>query len=173
MHELNERTLETARRPMVGVAATLAFGVALAIVTASCSGSAASPAASAAATPAAATPAASQAAGDVCADVAALQTSIDDLKALDVTQTGTDGLQAAIDKVKTGAFALKASAGSKIGPAVDALLASLDGLKTAIQGVGPSPAAGAAADAIRASIAEVGTAATAVGTAIKEGPCPS
>ena len=53
------------------------------------------------------------------------------------------------------------------------VLASLDGLKTALDGVGEASVAGESATAIRAAVTEVGTSATALTDAIKAGPCPS
>jgi hypothetical protein len=174
MHEHPHTTAELAGRTTIGKVASAAFAVAVALVVAACSGSAASPAASAAgASPAAASPAAGAESGDVCANVAALRTSIDELKAVDVVTVGTAGLQAAVDKVRTAGTAVKETAGSEIGPSVDALMASLDGLKTAVDGVGEASVAGESAIAIRAAVAEVGTSATALTTQIQAGPCPS
>lgn len=174
MHEHPRMSAEPAGRMTIGTVATAAFAIAVGLVVAACSGSAASPAASAAgASPAAASPAAGAESGDVCANADALRTSIDELKAIDVVTVGTAGLQAAVDNVRTAGTAVKETAGSEIGPSVDALLASLDGLKTAIDGVGEASVAGESARAIRAAVAEVGTSATALTTAIQAGPCPS
>ena len=172
MHEHPRTTAELASRMTIGKVASAAFAIAL--VVAACSGSTASPAASAAGeSPAAASPATEAASGDVCANVEALRTSIDELKAIDVVTVGTAGLQAAVANVRTAGTAVKETAGSEIGPMVDALLASLDGLKTALDGVGEASVAGESAAAIRTAVTEVGTSATALTDAIKAGPCPS
>ena len=154
------------------ITSTLGFVLAGGLV--ACAGTSPSPAGSTAASPAgssAASPAGGQA---VCDDAAALRTAADELRALDVTAVGTDGLTAAVDEVRSAGSALKASAGSELAPSVTALETALAALVTAVEQVPEgSIGSGAGAEGIRTAIADVGTAATALQTQLASTSCPS
>jgi ABC-type glycerol-3-phosphate transport system substrate-binding protein len=70
-----------------------------------------------------------------CDTVAALQTSLDSLKNIDVVKQGTDALQASLTDVKTNLQAVGASAQDLLGPDAQAIQASVDALQTSIDNV--------------------------------------
>jgi hypothetical protein len=71
----------------------------------------------------------------VCAARDDLQTSITDLKDVNIASSGTSGLQAAITKIKDNLSTLKSAAGDQLKPEIDAFQTSLDDLQTAIKNV--------------------------------------
>jgi hypothetical protein len=110
----------------------------------------------------------------VCDDAEALRTAVDDLRALDVVAVGTDGLNAALEDVRTAGTALRESAGSELAPSVTALETALAGLATTVQQAPQgSIGSGATADAIRGAISDVETAATDLRTQLATTACPS
>jgi DNA repair ATPase RecN len=62
----------------------------------------------------------------VCEQADTLEQSVEDLTSLDVIASGTDGLTAAVDQVRTDAEALKQTASDAIAPEVDALTTAID-----------------------------------------------
>jgi hypothetical protein len=163
----------------------VAVGFVIVVAAAACAGTAASPAASPATSPEsspATSPASSPSGGasgspeggqPVCDDAEALRTAVDDLRALDIVAVGTDGLNAALDDVRTAGSALRESAGSELAPSVTALETALAGLATTVQQAPQgSIGSGATADAIRGAISNVETAATELRTQLSTA-CPS
>ena len=71
----------------------------------------------------------------LCADYNAFKSSIEDLKNVDVVKSGTSGLQAAVDKVKTDLQALRSSAAGEAEDQIKAVEDSLNDLETAISNV--------------------------------------
>ena len=71
----------------------------------------------------------------LCADYNAFKSSIEDLKNVDIIKSGTSGLQAAVDKVKTSLQALRTSAASDAKDEIQAVEDSLKELETAIKNV--------------------------------------
>ncbi len=120
--------------------------------------------------PAARRPAASAAggAGDACVDATALRTAVDDLKAIDLTSVGTDGLTAAVDDVQAAGTALKSSVSADLTPEVTALETALTGLGTAVEAIGEGEVGAAAAD-IQTAVAAVDTAASTLVTDVQSG----
>ena len=98
--------------------------------------------------------------GDACVDATALRTAVDDLKAIDLTSVGTDGLTAAVDDVQAAGTALKSSVAADLTPEVTALETALTGLGTAVEAIGEDEVGAAAAD-IQTAVATVDTAASA------------
>ena len=90
----------------------------------------------------------------VCADVDALQTSITDLKHVDVVKNGTSGVQDAFNEVKDNAATLRTDVTSALRSAVDQLDSALTTLRTSIGNVvsqGTAPVKTAAQDAADAA----------------------
>jgi hypothetical protein len=89
------------------------------------------PAAAPATTAAATTVAASKA----CADAAALKASLAELNQMDPPKAGKDGVQAALEKVRTNLAALKTSAGSQWSAQVTELDGAVAAFQTTVAGV--------------------------------------
>ena len=106
--------------------------------------------------------------GDACVDATALRTAVDDLKAIDLTAVGTDGLTAAVDDVQAAGTALKSSVAADLTPEVTALETALTGLGTAVDAIGEGEVGAAAAD-IESAVAAVDTAASALVTDVQSG----
>jgi hypothetical protein len=68
----------------------------------------------------------------VCQDLTAFKTSVDELRALDLTSLASDSVTAAVADVEAAASSLAASAKAEAGPEVEALETSILGLKFAI-----------------------------------------
>jgi hypothetical protein len=107
--------------------------------------------------------------GDACVDAAALRTAVDDLKAIDLTAVGTDGLTAAVDDVQAAGTALRSSVAADLTPEVTALETALTGLGTAVEGIGEGGEVGAAANDIRTAVTAVDTAASALVSDVQAG----
>jgi hypothetical protein len=71
----------------------------------------------------------------LCADRDAFKSSIEDLKNVDVVKSGTSGLQAAVDKVKTSLQSLRTSAAGEAKDQIQAVEDSLKELESAISNV--------------------------------------
>jgi hypothetical protein len=71
----------------------------------------------------------------LCADYNAFKSSIEDLKNVDIVKSGTSGLQAAVDKVKTSLQSLRTSAAGDAKDQIQAVEDSLKDLETAISNV--------------------------------------
>jgi hypothetical protein len=71
----------------------------------------------------------------LCADYTAFKSSIEDLKNVDIVKSGTSGLQAAVDKVKTSLQSLRTSAAGQAEDQIKAVEDSLKDLETAISNV--------------------------------------
>jgi len=75
------------------------------------------------------------ASAEVCAAKQDLQTSITDLKDVNIASSGTSGLQAAITTIKDNLSTLRSAAGDQLKPEIDTFQTSLDDLQTAIKNV--------------------------------------
>ena len=75
------------------------------------------------------------ASAEVCAAKEDLQTSITDLKDVNIASSGTSGLQSAITKIKDNLSTLRSAAGDQLKPEIDAFQTSLDDLQKAIENV--------------------------------------
>jgi len=94
----------------------------------------------------------------VCDQAETLQSSVADLASLDVISSGTSGLTAAVDQVKTDAEALKTTASDAIAPDVDALQTAIDDAKDTLSNIDSDAS-------LSAKIADVETALTGIATA--------
>ncbi|RZU11241.1 hypothetical protein EV645_6401 [Kribbella rubisoli] len=116
------------------------------------------------------TPAAGEPTAD-CAASSALKSSLDTLTKVEPLQDGLTALNAAVADVKTSLNTAAASASDALRPAVDGVKTAFSELETAASGLtadnlrqkGP---------AISSALRQVGTAATSLGTALKES-CPA
>jgi capsule polysaccharide export protein KpsE/RkpR len=100
-------------------------------------------------------PAAASTSAEVCASLQALQTSVDALVHISPLQVSVQGIQDAVAKVQTDLDAVASSAGSDLGPQVDAL-------KRSIQEVATTLSSGQSVSAVAGQLA---TQLPAVGTA--------
>jgi len=157
-------TEESSIKTRLGLASRVGLGLVLAATLAACSGTTASSA------PASEPAPASGAATGACADADALKTAVADLKAIDLTSVGTDGLTAAVDKVKAAGATLKSSAGSEVSADVTALEGALTALGTAVGQVGQGEI-GAAVEPIQTAIAGVEAATTSLVTTVQTASC--
>ena len=94
----------------------------------------------------------------VCDQAETLQSSVAELASLDVISSGTSGLTAAVDQVKTDAEALKQTTSDAIAPDVDALQTAIDDAKETLSNID-------SAASLSARIADVETALTGIATA--------
>ena len=86
-----------------------------------------------------------------CSDRQALQTSVDDLKNVDVIESGKSGLTDAVDEVKKNAEALKDSASDEFKPDVDALTSAISELGDAVKNIG----SGDGVSGVQSAVADV------------------
>ena len=124
---------------------TSAFAIAIACVLLAACSSSSSTTTSPAASPSA----------DVCASLQALQSSVDALVHISPVQVGVQGIQDAVAKVQTDLDAVASSAGSSLGPQVDAL-------KQSVAAVGTTLSSG---QSLSAMVGQLATQLPAVGTA--------
>ncbi len=151
------------RTTMTHMGAVLAIAV---VAIAGCSQ--ATPGASAAATVAGSS-AASAAPGSnatACQDLTAFKTSVDELRALDLSSLASDGVTAAVADVESAASLLAASAKAEAGPEVEALEASILGLKFAVVNLTSEETLVQKRAEIKAAVEGVDQAATALTTAL-------
>jgi ABC-type glycerol-3-phosphate transport system substrate-binding protein len=148
--------------------------LALALFVAACGGAAASPSgAPAAGTPASPmTPSPAASAAAVCVDAAAFKASITALTTLKPLDVGLAGVKAALTDVETSTQALIASGKDVLGQPLTDLSTAVAGLKTTLASLGDQGGLGSAISAIRASIADIGTAAAAVQATLTS-TCPA
>ena len=162
----------SSRLPSVVVGSAVAC-LALALL-ASCaddswSSSTTSPSTSAAATTVAATTVATTSGAPLegaCADREALRASVAALADVDIRAEGTNGLTAAVDVVKSDLEKVRASAGSIVGPQVQAVQDALAALEAGISNLGSGGAA-----AVAAALPVLSTATTTLLTSLEGGPC--
>ena len=107
-------------------------------------------------------PGASPSAAAVCADASAFRASVATLTSLKLVEVGTSGVKSAVADVKTSAEALLASGKDVLGPPLTDLLTAVSGLEATLASLGNQSGLGSALSAIRASITEVKTSATAL-----------
>jgi len=123
-----------------GVAAAVLLGLLVSLAacgssSSSSSTSASSPSTAATTTAASGSSTPGTASAAVCAARDDLQTSIADLKDVNIVANGTTSLQAAITKVKDNLTSLKSAAGDELQPQVTALQDALTGLQSALTDV--------------------------------------
>jgi outer membrane murein-binding lipoprotein Lpp len=102
----------------------------------------------------------------LCSDVNSLQSSVQQLKDVDVVKNGTSALQSALDKVKQSAAKVHDSAKSEFKSQTDALQTAITSLTTALKNV---PANGLAP--VQQAAQSVKTASTDLQNAIKSKKC--
>ena len=126
--------------PRRGLAAAVLLGLLVSV--AACGSSSSSSSTSEASPSTAATTAATSgnsspgtASAEVCAARDELQTSITDLKDMNIVANGTSSLQAAITKVKDNLATLKSAAGDELQPQVTAAQDALTDLQSALKDV--------------------------------------
>jgi hypothetical protein len=98
-----------------------------------------------------------------CSDKQALQTSVADLKNVDIVENGTSALTDAVDEVKKNAEALKESASDEFKPDVDALTTAISELADAVKGL----TSGGGVSAVETSAGDVQDAWSALETKVK------
>jgi hypothetical protein len=86
---------------------------------------------------------------DPCAQAEDLQNSITDLSDVDVSEEGTNALDAAVDRIEQNATDLASAVGDEVQPEVDDLKSSLSSMKDAIGNVDEEGGAGALVDALQ------------------------
>ncbi len=94
----------------------------------------------------------------VCDEKEALEQSVESLTSLDVVASGTDGLTAAVDQVRTDAQALKETASDTIAPDVDALTAAIDDAQETISGIDSDATLNERIDAVQTALTGIATA---------------
>jgi hypothetical protein len=87
---------------------------------------------------------------DACAQAEDLRNSITDLSDVDVSEEGTNALDAAIDEIEQNANDLASTVSDDLEPEVDALESALGSLKDAIANIGDEGGVNAAVDAVQA-----------------------
>lgn len=105
-----------------------------------------------------------------CADAAALKSSLDALRKVNVQQDGVNALTIALADVKTKLGAAAASASSALQPKVQHVQTAVDALETATNGLTTSNLT-QKAPAIAAALTQVTLAMSALSTALAQG-CP-
>jgi hypothetical protein len=123
--------------------------------------------------PTPATPTATtQGTAEFCSDYEALKASLQHLATLNVIAVGTDGINAAVEDVRTKAVTLAGSAGV-FEPQVTALTNAIDALQSTVKGLSANELP-SALPKIREQIAAVGTAGQQLGSAVQTAcPAPS
>jgi hypothetical protein len=106
-----------------------------------------------------------------CADAAALKSSLDALKNVDVKNDGVDALTTALTDVKTKLDAAAASASSVLKPQIQQVQTAVDSLQTATNGLSTSNVT-QKAPAIADALAQVATATSALTTTLSQ-DCPT
>jgi hypothetical protein len=158
-HPRKAKAFQPARRSLSCI---LVAAVALLLALAGCSDDSTSTTSSS--TPASAT----ESAG--CADVAALQTSLESLKDVNVQQDGAEALNSAIADVKTDVDAAAASASNALQPEVEQVKTAFDGLQTAATGLTADNLVDKA-PAIVTALTQVESATTALASTVSQS-CP-
>jgi len=105
----------------------------------------------------------------VCTEVAKLRTDLDDLKNINVLQSGTDAVKAKLTDIQEDLDAIKAAAGSA--QDVDAFQSALQSLQTAIANLGSATPSGALTEVATAAAGAV-LAGTTLVTRLQAG-CPT
>ena len=109
----------------------------------------------------------------VCDREEALEQSVQELRDLDVVATGTDGLNAAIDNVKTDADALKEAVRADLEPEVDALESAVSDAEDTLSGIDGDATLNEKIDDVQAAFTGVATASADLKGALQEeGDCP-
>jgi hypothetical protein len=104
----------------------------------------------------------------VCADAEALQSSVANLKDVDLVAEGTNGASAAISAVRDDLDALKESAGDELQPQVQDVEDSIDALETAVDNIDADGAAAALE-----AVANVASSASTLVGSLEDGACGS
>ena len=106
------------------------------------------------------------ASGDACADREALRSSVAALVDVDVVAEGTNGLTAAVDAVKSDLESVRASAGSAVGPQVQAVQDAIAAIEAGIGNLGEGGAV-----EVTAALSALSTATTTLLSSLEGGPC--
>jgi hypothetical protein len=105
-------------------------------------------------------------ADDACADAEDLRTSIAGLQDVDISEEGTNGLEAAVSAVQADLTALGESASAELEPEVDAVRGSLQELETAVTNLGSE-----GASQVLEAVAAVATSSSELLAALGDGAC--
>ncbi len=106
----------------------------------------------------------------VCSDVAKLRSDLDDLKNINVIQSGTDAVKAKLTDIQNDLNAIKASAGSA--PDAVAFQTALQGLQTAVANLGNGSPSASGLTQVATAAAGAVVAGTTVLNRLQAG-CPS
>jgi CHASE3 domain sensor protein len=104
---------------------------------------------------------------DVCAQAEDLQSSITDLSDIDVSEEGTNALDAAVDNIEQDVRDLASTVSDDLQPQVDDLESSLSSLKDAVANVDEDGGVNALVDAVQAVL----TASTALIDEVTSADC--
>jgi len=108
----------------------------------------------------------------VCDREKALEQSVQELRDLDVVATGTDGLNAAIDNVKTDADGLKEAVRADLEPEVDALESAVSDAQDTLSGIDGDATLNEKIDDVQKAFTGVATASADLKGALQEEDCP-
>ncbi len=108
----------------------------------------------------------------MCADAARFRASVTTLTGITLATAGVSGVTAALTEVQSAAQALSVSGHELVGQPVSDLLTSVQALQTTLTGLGDQPSLGAKLVAVKASIEQIKTAASAVESALAT-TCPA
>jgi DNA repair ATPase RecN len=93
---------------------------------------------------------------DACAQAEDLKNSITDLSNVDLSEEGTNGLDAAFDKIEQNADDLASTVSKDLKPQVDDLKSALRSLETAIANIGDEGGVSTAVDAVQEVLTTAG-----------------
>ncbi len=103
---------------------------------------------------------------DVCAERDALKSSVEGLKNVDLTKSGTNGVEAAVGEVKDDLEALGDSVSDELKPEVTAVQDAVDELETAVADLD----SGGASKALEA-VSSVTSSASTLIASLEDAPC--
>ncbi len=108
----------------------------------------------------------------VCERGADLRLAIEDLGAVELSETGVLGLLITVEIAVNEARQFGTAVGDEFGPLVADLQTSLQGLQTTLEGMGDEPTLGAKVASVGESITQIGNAMDALAVQLRT-PCPS
>jgi hypothetical protein len=103
---------------------------------------------------------------DVCEQSEAVRQSVEDLASLDVIASGTDGLNAAVDNVRTEVSSLKETVSDDVEPEVEALETAIDDARDAFANIDSDAALSARIADVENALGGIATAAADLRTAL-------
>jgi hypothetical protein len=108
---------------------------------------------------------------DPCDEEAALEQSVEELRNVDVVATGTDGLNAAVDNVKTDTQDLKDAVAEDLKPQVEALETAVSDAEEILSGIDNDATLNEKVDDVQEALTGVATAGSNLKEALQE-ECP-